>query len=228
MAKTKITRKELLKKPDEFINFSARAINFARENSKRFSYLGIIILCILGIYLGINTYLKYINKKGQETFNIAYYTMIKNMGPNTSKAVLNESEELFRKVIDKYRMSKAARLTLPELGYIKFQDKRYDEAITQYQAFMDKLPKDDPYQDLAKLALAACYEEKGEFDIAIQELEQLVSGPEGFFKQQAMLSLARIYRTMGKPDKSVEILQQFVNQFQTSPFLPIAKAYLDS
>lgn len=228
MAKSKITRKELLKKPDEFINFSARAINFARENSQKFTYLGIIILCILVIYLGINTYLKYINKKGQETFNIAYYTMIKNMGPNTSKDILNESEELFNKVIDKYGMSKAARLTLPELGYIKFQDKRYDEAIIQYQDFMEKLAEDDPFQALAKMALAACYEEKGEFDVAIQKLEQLVSGPSGFFKQQAMLSLARIYRTLGKMDKSIEILQQFVNQFQASPFLPIAKAYLDS
>jgi predicted negative regulator of RcsB-dependent stress response len=93
---------------------------------------------------------------------------------------------------------------------------------------MEKLAEDDPYQALAKMALAACYEEKGEFDIAIQKLEQLVSGPNGFFKQQAMLSLARIYRTLGKMDKSIEILQQFVNQFQASPFLPIAKAYLDS
>ena len=75
----KITRKELLKKPDEFITFSSRVIVFAREHSRQFTYLCIIVVGLFLIYIGINTYKKYINKKGQDSYNMAYYTILKNM-----------------------------------------------------------------------------------------------------------------------------------------------------
>ena len=65
MAKKKVTRKELLKESDEFLTFSSRAIVFAREHSRHFQYVGIGIVVIILLYLGINTYLNYINKKGQ-------------------------------------------------------------------------------------------------------------------------------------------------------------------
>ena len=93
-------------------------IVFAREHSRQFTYLCIIVVGLFLIYIGINTYKKYINKKGQDSYNMAYYTILKNMGPEVSQVELKQSEELFRKVIDKYGLSKAARLALPELAMI--------------------------------------------------------------------------------------------------------------
>ena len=34
MAKKRVSRKQLLKEPDEFLTFSAQALQFARENQK--------------------------------------------------------------------------------------------------------------------------------------------------------------------------------------------------
>lgn len=227
MAKKKITRKELLKTSDEFLTFSARAAVFIREHSRQFSYLGAAIVACFLIYLGINTFMGRINKKGQETYNIAYYSFIKNMKPNADQKELKKFEELFQQVIDKYGLSKVSRLALPQLAHLKFLEKKYDEAISLYQKFLDEVSDNTPYQSLAVMALSACYEAKGELRMAIEVLSRMMAGPDDFFKEQAMLSLARVYRLAHQQGKSREILKEFVEKFKSSPFLPIAKAQLN-
>ena len=226
MAKKKVTRKELLKKPDEFLTFSGRAALFVREHSRPFAFLGVAIAASLLIYLGINTVIGYINKKGQNAYNTAYYALAENMDPNLDPKVLKQSAELFQRVIDKYGLSKVSRLALPEMAYLKVLEKKYDEAISLYQEFLKEVPVNAPYQTLAKIALASCYEAKGEFERAIEILSLITHEPDDTFKAQAMLSLARIYRLANQEDKSKEILEEFVEKFKTSPFLPMAKAHL--
>jgi hypothetical protein len=41
-----------------------------------------------------------------------------------------------------------------------------------------------------------------------------------------MLSMARIYRIMNKEEESNEILEDFIERFESSQFLSLAKAYL--
>ena len=225
MASAKVSRKELLKKPDEFITFSAKMIIFAREHSRQFQYIGIGILAVILVSLGINIYIKHINKKGQEAFNKAYYALAKDMSPNAEIDDLNKTEELFNEVIDNYGSSKSALLALPELAYTKFKQKQYDEAISNYQAFLNKA-SDEPYKSLARIGLAACYEEKGEFDKAIETLEYIRIGPDDFFKEHALLSLARAYRLTDQEEESNKILKEFIEKFNSSPFLSMAKAFI--
>jgi predicted negative regulator of RcsB-dependent stress response len=225
MARRKVSRKELLKKPDEFITISARAVNFVKGHSRVFEYLGIGVACLILISLGINTYIKSLEKKGQESYGMAYQVLAKNMGIEKNQDDLEYSEELLDRVIHKYGVSKAARLALPELANLKFLQKKYDEAISEYQEFLKKDTR-DPYQSLARLAIAVCYEEKGELDEAMGTLEHIRSGPNDFIKEQAMLSMARIYRLKNEENKSNEILEEFTETFTTSPFLPLARALI--
>ena len=53
MAKKKrVTRKQLLKEPDEFLTFSAKAIAYSRENQKQISYALIGIVVVLVLFFG--------------------------------------------------------------------------------------------------------------------------------------------------------------------------------
>lgn len=226
MAKKKVTRKQLLKEPDEFLTFSGRAALFIREHSRQFTYLGGAVAAGLIIYLGMTTFKGYMDKKGQTTYNTAYYILAENAGPEKDAEALKESAELFQRVIDKYGMSKVSRLALPELAYLRMAERKYDEAIGLYLEFLDKVPDNSPYQSLARLALAACYEANGELESAIESLSQVVDGPNDFFKEQAMLSLARVYRLDNQKDRSKKILEEFLEKYKSSPFLPLAKAHL--
>jgi predicted negative regulator of RcsB-dependent stress response len=225
MTSAKISRKKLLKTDDEFITLSSKMIILAKEHQRELRFIGVGLVCLILIYLGINAYLRYINNKAQDAYNIAYYAISKNMDSEENQDSIKKSEELFNEVINRYGISGAARLALPELAYVKFLQKQYDEAISKYQEFLDKAP-DGPYQSLAETAMAVCYEEKGDLNKAIETLEHISSGPDDFFKEQAMLSMARIYRLMDNKEKSNEILRDFITRFKNSQFLPLAKAYL--
>jgi predicted negative regulator of RcsB-dependent stress response len=228
MAAKKISRKELLKRPDEFQTLSSRAILFYQAHSTLFSYIGVGIVILIGIYLGINTYMKYVNKKGQTAYNKAYYALADDQNAEEGKEDLKHITELFEKVKDSYGLSKASRLALPELAHLKFREGKYDEAIALYKEFLADAYDDHPYEDMTKLALAACYEEKGDLKEATELLKQLIDDPNFFFEEQAMLSLARVYRLSDQPEKSHEILKEFAEKYDSSPFLPQVKAQLQA
>lgn len=226
MAKKKITRKELLKKPDEFITFSARAVNFLGLHLRELKYFGYAIAVIAICYLAVQTYFRHVNKQGQNAYNTAYHSVTENMKPDADPEALKKSEELFRGVMDEYGLSKAARLALPQVGYLKFTEKKYDEAIVLYRAFLDKVSGNTEYESLTRLALAACYEASGDPEEAIEALNPILEPPDGPFNEIAMLHVERLYRLVNQHEKAEKVLKDFIDKHETSPFLPMAKARL--
>jgi predicted negative regulator of RcsB-dependent stress response len=225
MAK-KISRKELLKGTDEFLTFSGKAVNFMTTHQRELKYAGVVIAILVVAYLGITTYLRYVNKNGQNAYNTAYQTLTKEMKPDANRDNLLKSEELFSKVTDDYGLSKVAQLALPQIAYLKFLDKKYDEAIGLYQKFLDKVAGNTEYELMTNLALAACFEAKGDLKSATEILVPISEIPDSSFSEPAMLSLARLYRLDNKPEKAREVLNKFVEQHGDSPLLPFAKAQL--
>jgi TolA-binding protein len=227
MVKKRVTRKQLLKGPDEFLTFTEKAALFIREHDREFKYIAGTVAAILLIYLGINAGIGYINKKGQSAYNMAYDLMsAQNTDLSPESEELKRSAELFQKVLDDYGLSKASRLALPELAYLKMVEKKYDEAIPLYQEFLDKAPKNSPYQSLARIAIATCHEAMGEYEQAIEVLNQVNAQADDAFKEEALFRLVRIHRLAGQEDKAKEILEEFVEKFQASPYLPMANAHL--
>jgi tetratricopeptide (TPR) repeat protein len=227
MAKKRVTRKQLLKGPDEFLTFSEKAALFIKEHDRESKYLAGAIIAVLLIYLGMSTGLGYIHKKGQNAYNMAYDIMMaQDMDLSPESEELKQSAELFQRVINDYSLSKASRLALPELAYLKTVEKKCEEAIPLYQEFLDQAPRNSPYQSLARLAIAACHESMGEFEQAIEILNQVTAKADDLFREQAMFSLARVYRLAGQQDKAKEVLEAFVKEFDSSPFRPLANAHL--
>ncbi|MBW2046728.1 MAG: tetratricopeptide repeat protein [Deltaproteobacteria bacterium] len=194
MAKKKVTRKELLKGPDEFLTFSARAAIFLKAHSTQLSYAGIAVVVGILVYMGVSAYLNRINTKGLEAYNVAYSAFLDNMDKKADQKSLEKTEKLFEKVVQQYGRSKVSRLVAPQVAYIKYREKKYDEAITLQKA--------------------------------VEILNIVVSDEDGFFKEQAMLALARIYPLLNQKEKAVKVLKEFVSKYKASPFLPLAKAHL--
>lgn len=226
MPAEKITRKELLKSEDEFLTFSARAVLFVRDHTRQFQYLGIAIGILLLLYLGIHTYLRHIERKGQAAYNDAYYKLAEMSQGNRDPERVKKLEELFRKVTEEYSLAKVSRLAYPELALLKFQEKKYDEAISLYRQFLKEVPQPGPYASLTLLALAACHEEKRELEKAAELLKKVLADPQDPFREQATFHLARVYRLNQQHDLAKEVLKEFSAKYKDSPFLPMAKAYL--
>ncbi len=225
MAK-KVSRKELLKSPDEFITLSERIVNFAKENQRLLQLCGLVIAAVFVLYLAVNGYFSHINNKGQHLYNQAYNALSQEFDPGAESKSLENAEKFFTRVIDEYGMSKAARLALPQLAYIKFRNGKYDEAIGLYKKFMKKASGHREYEAMTSIAIAACYESKNDIDEAIGVIEGVSSDQEGPFREIAMFNLSRLYRLGNSPEKEKEALKQFIEEFSGSPFAQMAKARL--
>ena len=228
MANKKLSRKVLLKQPDEFLTLSSRAAAYFSAHTRELKIAGIAVGIILIGYFSVYSYLRYTNTKGQEAYNLAYDILTQTDSPATmpENEQIKKAEELFEQVIDEYGMSKSARLALPQVAHIKFTQKNYDEALAYYKRFAEKISGRKQYEDLTSLALALCHEAKGEFKKAISILTSLVENPANPFRETAMLSLERLYRLDNQPEKARNVLEKFVEDYKTSPFMPMAKARL--
>jgi len=226
MAKEKLSRKELLKGPDEFLTISGRVILYVREHTKPFKVAGYILVGAALVYLGVNYYFNYANRKGQEAYNAAYDEVVKIKEFRADDEAVKKSEELFNKVITDHGLSKVSRLAPPQIAHLKFLEKQYGEAIQLYQAFLKEVPQNTVYHSLALLALAASYEGQGDFGKAIETLQKILSSSEKSFKEQTTLNLARVYGLSKQPEKAKEMLKEFIEKYKNSPFLSMAKARL--
>jgi predicted negative regulator of RcsB-dependent stress response len=220
MAKQKITRKALLKSPDEFLTFTEKALNFIKDRARYFHMAGIVLASAALVYLGVTTYLNYVNKKGQVAYYAAYSEVMQE------KTDAERAEALFKEVLEDHNLSKVSKLAVPQIGYLKYRENRHDDAATLYEEFTKNSSEKSPYRTLGLLALAAVHEEKGELEPAIAILRDLSSLPENAFMEQILLGLGRLYRLSGQEDKAAEVYKDFSTRFASSPFLAQVKAYL--
>lgn len=227
MVQKKTSRKELLKGPDEFMTFSTRAADFINAHMQQLRYVGYAVVAIVVVYFAAYLWMGSVDKTGQTAYNTAANDM-RNwmMKPDPDMAAIKKSEALFAEVIDNQGMSKAARLALPLSAYIKFQEKDYPEAISLYRKFLDECSGDAQYEVLARLALASCYEAGGDVKAAIETLDPIVADISSPFRETAMWNLARLHGLDKSPDKAEEMLRKFVEEYEGSSYIAMAKARL--
>jgi tetratricopeptide (TPR) repeat protein len=226
MAKKKITRKELLKKEDEFVSLSARAYQYVLAHAKTIKHLLYGLAIIVIIVLGGSLFYKNLNKKALAAYNTAYKTLVGESSPETSEKNLQKSIEEFDRLIKDYGWTKMATLAIPQLAYLKFDQGKFDEAISLYQSYLEKQKSNTIYRSMAYFGLAAAYEAKGDYQSATTALEHVSKGGNDFLEEEALFSLGRMYELSGQTKRSQEVFKEFIGQFKDSPLLPLAKAHL--
>jgi tetratricopeptide (TPR) repeat protein len=216
--------KEILKKPDEFLTISAKVLQWAREHGRPVRYVGFAVAAAAVVFIAANTYLRYADRKGQDAYNKAYNAIAETNPSEKAKESVPDAVTLFEEVIKDHSLSGASDLALAQLANLKYREKNYDEAITLYRKFLDRMAGKTRYENLTKLALSACYEAKADLKNALELLNSVRDYP--LLKETALWNLARLYRLSNETEKEKEALKQFAEEFTDSPFLPLAKARL--
>jgi tetratricopeptide (TPR) repeat protein len=226
MAKKRITRKELLKKDDEFISLSNRIFLYFSAHAKQIQYMILTIGIVIAIVIGISLYFRHINKKALAAYNLAYKQLVSDSFSESTQDDIKRSIAELDRLIKKYGWTKMATLAIPQLAYLKFGQEKYDEAIALYQTYLKKDKSGSIYRSMAHFGIAASYEAKGEHQLAISHLKEIVDDEDSYLREEAMFSLGRLYALSGQQEMSREIFEDFVNRFKESPLLPLAKAHL--
>jgi tetratricopeptide (TPR) repeat protein len=213
MARTKkISRKELLKKPDEFITLSTRTLNWVKDNLQKVIWVGSGIILLSILYFGYSAY-----QNRQE--RLAHESYFSSLEGTDSEQKLKKLEQLIRD----YPRTNAAYAARVTTGHLYYQKKDFSQAVSAYQSALIKGKFPPAFKNLILENLAYAYEQKGDLQMAAKTFSEIGQGTDNLLKEDALLSLARVYQKMGKKAEAKTAYQDFLKSFPNSIYSPMVK-----
>ena len=224
MAKKKrITRKELLKEPDEFLTYSAKTIQFVQKNQKQVSY-GVIAFIVLILGFFAFRYFSSVSERKAYTLfeeGIAHYAGQTTQGQSTQQTDIAKAK--FTKVIEEHGSTKAAKLSLPLLADVHYKTGSHDEAITLYRKALKDFEQEPSILPIIWNSLGYAYEGKKDFQSAVDCFQKVIAFEGDFMKADAYFNLGRMYESLDNQEKALEAYQKVADQYSDSVHGNLAK-----
>ena len=224
-AAQKITRKELLKTPDEFLTFSEKAIRYLVEHKQQFTN-GLLAVCLVAaLLIGLRWYMGAKAVKALTAYNAAVAEIPPQGEPDAAKS--KAAALALEKVVADYPASGPGRLASIDLGNLYYSLKEYDKSIAAYQRFLGDVPSEAVHlKPLVLDSLAQVYAAKGDLHKAVETWESLLSQEGSLLKAETYLNLGRTYTRLKAPDKARKAYQDMIEKFPDSAKAALAKAAL--
>jgi tetratricopeptide (TPR) repeat protein len=193
MAKKRVTRKQLLKEPDEFITTTGKLIAWANDN------LQAIVVGAIGFFIliiGISIY-GYVQQNRSDAAQLMFSQAVTKYQTEAEK--ISESEALdavsadFDKLIESYGNQPAGKLGRVFYGHISLAAKAYDQAITHYEKAMVNIDADASITNVVLNGLAMAYQQKGQYPKAIEKYRKIADGTHSMLKDAALFNLGKLY-----------------------------------
>lgn len=227
MAKKKrITRKELLKEPDEFLTISSKIIRFAKENEKLVSYLVVGIVVVIAAFFVFRYVSALSERKAYALFEdgLAHYMAQASQGQSANSANMDEiAKGKFSDILKHYASTKAARLTLPLLADMYFKAGSYDKAIDLYKKALSDFPNEDSIRALLWNDLGYAFEGKKDYRSAAESFKKVAAFQGNFLKADAYFNLGRMYELLNNKQKALEAFERVAKDFADTVHGDIAK-----
>ena len=206
--KIRLTRKELLKEPDQFLSSTDKAMLFFRQN-RFFVIWGIIVVMLFGLsFLGYQNY----QKSRIMKFESLYFKMEKIIEESKEKGKkLQEQLIKIRDQIDEGPHKNRASLFLAD---IYFQNEDYDKAKSIYQEVRSK--SRGLNHEMAAVNLAYTYEAMGDLKKAIDLYKLAINSNSNFPLFQVYWSLARCHENNNDTSNALLILREMQIKFAGS------------
>jgi len=235
MATTKrITRKEI-KQPDEFITFSARAIEFAQAHTREI-IIGVASVLALGLLIWAVS--AYSNKKEAQASlllaqaqallqPISTQTQAGQPVPAEAKSdpeAAARALALLQDVAENYKRTEASRVARILLGQRYYEEGDYDAAIDTYEAFLKKANPKPELKAMAREGLAYAHEAREDFAQAAVCYEELSKSSLTNVQGWACLGMARCYERLGEEKKATDAYRTLLADHPQHPKAEEARA----
>ena len=224
MAKKKrITRKQLLKEPDEFLTFSAKAIQFVSNNRRPVlgALIGVVVLVFA--FAGFGYFSRLSERKAYAMFEEGRSHYSAQISGEKDPASLEKATEKFEEVLRRYPSTDAARLTLLSYADMSYQGRDYQKAVDLYQKALSAFSGDNAMQKLTWNGLAHAYEAKKAYEFAAEYFKKITDSQDNFMKGDAYYNLARMMEALNQQEKALEAYSRVVEAHPDSTGFQIAK-----
>lgn len=222
MAK-KVTRKQLLKEPDEFLTFSQKMMGYIVLHRVKFiSGLAAVFALLL-----IGAFVSYFSNRAEDNAfamlnqGVTHYNeVMEKDGPE--KAYLAVEKE-FLELFDRYAGKKGAQMARITFANMACDAGKYEKALELYQKALKDFGDSSSLKNLILAGLGFACEGKGDSAAAIGYFERIASGMEPLMKSEAAFRLGMLYEKTGDKEKSLKSYQKLLADYPDSLYADLVR-----
>jgi tetratricopeptide (TPR) repeat protein len=222
------TRKELLKKPDEFITLTGKAIAFARDYQNQISYTLCAIVAIVLILLGYRFFAQRAEVKAFSALQQiqSEYQTLKTS--SSAAEAYSKVSEAFQGIIKKYGGNAGGKLARVIYANISYDAGRYDEAIALYQQSLNHFKDDKAVYNLILNSLGYAYQQIEDMQNAAVYFERAATATDSLVREEALFNLGWVYQELGETAKSQQALQKILDDYPNSIYFDMVQEELNA
>lgn len=219
----KLTRKQLLKEPDEFISFSGKLIRWLTTYKQQASLAAGIVIVLLVATAGFQAYQHHGENQASAllTESLAQYQAA--MKANDPVKAYQTVEKSFTRLLDDYSARRMGKIAGIEFADICFRAGEFDKAISLYKTALDHFGSQPFYKNMILNSLGYGFEGKKDYQSAANYFEMLTSAEGNSLKDISFFNLAIVYEKMGNTEKSKALFARIVADYPSSMYFEIAK-----
>ena len=219
--KIKVSKKKV-KEPDEFISTSSLIINYVKNNYRNIIPVAAVVLIVAIITVG---WFYYSSKREKEAAHLFYqskqlYNSSKNIQNNYQSVVERYRLSLgkFEDIRNEYSGTSSAIESLFYIGDCHYNLREYDKAVDNYEQFLNISRKGNYLRYFAFEGLGYCYEEKGDYEKALEHFTKSMEEGGIDIKELAYLNIARCYEALNNKAKALEFYKKLIDDQNNSIF----------
>ena len=202
-SRIKISKQQM--KQDSFTTFMLKAKDFFLEN---WQLTTIIIVAVVLVIVGVTYYANIKSNKQREAANRMSNAIGELRRQNYQVAILE-----LNSIIDEYS-GNVAGLAHFYAGNAYYESRNYDEAINSYRRYVDKFHQDKLTTASAMAGIAACLENKQEFQPAAEQFTKAADYyPAGANVPDYLVGAVRNYVNAGMRAEADKILARLEEDF---------------
>jgi tetratricopeptide (TPR) repeat protein len=207
MTAKKISRKKLLKEPDEFISTTAKVLQFLRDHRRKMTIYGVVAMALVAAGFGGYSYFRWQEGKAQviqqQAFQLYQETFNRAANPEGQKENYRKALEKFREALSVRGWGNTAQVSQIYIGHCHYALKEYDQAISAYSRCLE-----GPFRSMALNGLGYCYEAKGDYAQAAENYQKNAEESGNPYQGESMLDVARCYEALKQKQKALEAYQK--------------------
>ena len=216
MLKKKVSRKKLLKEPDEFVSTTAKVLQFLRGHQRQMTLYGVAGLAMVAAGVAGYLYIHFQERKAlaiqQQAFQLYQEAFRKPANAEGEKENYRKALEKFREALSARSFGKVAQVSQVYIGNCHYALKEYDQAIAAYTGCLN-----GPFQSMGRNGLGYCYEAKGDYAKALQNYQKNAEENGSPYQGEGMLGVARCYEAQNQKQKALEGYQKALAKNPKSP-----------
>lgn len=209
-------------KEDNVKSAALQALDTLRQRQKKIIIAASVIIGIILIYVIFSLYTSSAAKKAYSLEMEAYNQYYAEISDTSLPA-----EEKWKKALELYRQSvdiKATPTAVFYLGNCYFNLADYENAVKEYNFFLDNFSRETGILPVVYQKLASAYFKTGQNDKALETLGRLSEVNNGIFRDTALILEARYYETAGEKDRALEKYRTLFTEYPYSPWSAEANA----